>query len=170
MLGPVSLVDVLFVVTIVLLVFNGFRTGFVFSLVNLLSLPLAFAVAWFFGPQLTQALAGNNLGVAPIIAYLLLFFGTVLVVHIIGTLLRGIVQSIPLVGSLDTLLGGFIGFVEAWLLWVVILVILYNVLLNSSKINVTPAQLSGWQDFYNAAVTNSLFARVNSFIITTIHK
>jgi len=171
MLGSISLVDVLFVITIVLLVFNGFRNGFVFSLVNLISLPLAFFIAWLFGPPLTQALASNNLGAVPVIAYLLLFFGTVLIVHILATLLRGVIKKIPLVSSADTLLGGLVGFVEAWLLWVVILLVLYNFLLHTSQISgVTNAQFSGWQDFYNSAVTNSLFAKVNSFIIGTIKK
>lgn len=171
MLGSISLVDVLFVITIVLLVFNGFRNGFVFSLINLLSLPLAFVVAWVFGPQLTQALAGNNVGAVPVIAYLILFFATVLVVHILATLARGVVRKIPLVGPADTLLGGVIGFVEAWLLWVVILIVLYNFLKNASQFpGVSPTQFSGWQDFYNTAVTHSLFAKVNSFFIQTIHK
>ena len=171
MIGSISLVDVLFVITIVLLVFNGFRNGFVFSLINLLSLPVAFAVAWVFGPQLTQALSGNNVGAVPVIAYLILFFDTVLVINILATLARGVVKKIPLVGPADTLLGGVIGFVEAWLLWVVILLILHNFLQNVNQLpGVSAAQFSGWQDFYNTAVTNSWFAKVNSFFITTIQK
>ena len=50
MLGPLSIVDILFLATIILLVFNGLRNGFVFSLVNLLSLPVAAVVSLTFGP------------------------------------------------------------------------------------------------------------------------
>src|SRR5690242_18860972 len=35
-----SLIDILFVITVVLMVFNGLRNGFVFSLVNFLSVPV----------------------------------------------------------------------------------------------------------------------------------
>ncbi len=171
-IGPISLVDVLFIITVVLLVFNGLRNGFLFSLISLLSLPIAGVVAWVFGPQLTHALAANNLPSTPIIAFLLLFFGTVLIIHILATAVRGFVTNIPLISTGDTLLGGIIGFVEAWLLWVAVLWVLHNVLqdINNLPAGITPAQLSGWQDFYNQAINHSLFAQVNSFILSTIHK
>jgi uncharacterized membrane protein required for colicin V production len=171
MLGSLSLVDLLFLVTIALLVFNGLRNGFVFSLVSLLSLPIAFAVAWFFGPKLTSLLAANNLTATPLISYIVLFFGSVLVIHILATALRGTVKRIPLVGFGDTLLGGVIGFVEAWLLWVVLLLVLQNFLQDTSqvqKLGIDAALFQSWQHFYNDAVSNSLFARVNSFFINTV--
>lgn len=169
MLG-LNLVDILFLATIILLVFNGLRNGFVFSLINLLSLPLAFAVAWLFGPQLTQALAANNLQATPLISYIALFFGTVLIVHILATVFRGVIKKIPLIGLGDTALGGVIGFVEAWLLWVVLLLVLNHFLQNVNNLpgNIASSQFNGWQDFYNQAVTNSLFAKVNGFIIHTV--
>lgn len=169
-LGSISLVDLLFVVTVVLLVFNGLRNGFVFSLVSLLSLPIALAVAWLFGPQLTNTLSTNNLPSTPIIAYLLLFFGTVLIIHILATLLRGVVRKIPLISTGDTLLGAIVGFVEAWLLWVIVLLVLKNVLqdIHNLPAGITLTQFDSWQHFYNDAVTNSLFARVNGFIIQII--
>ena len=123
MLGSLSLVDLLFLVTIVLLVFNGLRNGFVFSLVNLISLPAALVVAWIFGPRLTDLLAGNDLPATPLISYIVLFFGTVLVIHILATGLRG-VKKLPVIGFADTLMGGVVGFVEAWLLWLIFLLIL----------------------------------------------
>ncbi len=169
MLGPISLVDILFVITIILLVFNGLRNGFVFSLINLLSLPIGFAVAWFFGPQLVQLLAANGLNATPIIAYVLLFFAAVLVVHIVATFLSGIIKKIPIVNLGDALLGGFIGFVEAWLLWVVLLLVLAYFLQHMNLVpGIRASQFSGWQQFYNDTISNSLFARVNSFIVPRI--
>jgi hypothetical protein len=78
---------------------------------------------------------------------------------------------VPLVGFGDRLLGALIGFVEAWLLWVVLLLVLHNFLLDINNVNsishgvVNTSQFNSWQQFYNDAVTNSLFARVNSFIV-----
>ncbi len=171
-----SLVDILFVVTVALLAFNGFRNGAVISLVNLISIPIGIVVALLFGKQLTQVLASNNLPATPFIAYIVLFFGTVLVLHIIGTVIRGVVQKIPFVGFGDALLGALIGFVEAWLLWLVLLLVLGSFLHNAQGsiqqgssvgpgLNIQVDQLKQWHDFYNETVSNSLFAKVNGFFI-----
>src|SRR2546426_9454626 len=124
-----SVVDILFLVTVALLVFNGFKNGAIISLVNLISIPAGIAVALLFGKQLTQTLAANNLPATPLIAYVVLFFGVVLVLHIIGTIIRGVVKNIPFLGFGDALLGAVLGFIEAWLLWLVLVFFLGNFLL-----------------------------------------
>src|SRR5437588_13003245 len=131
---PLSLVDILFLVTVVLLAFNGFSNGAVTSLVNLISIPVGFVVAYLFGPRFTLLLAANGLSATPLVAYIVLFFGAVLVLHIIGTVVRGVVQRVPLVGFGDRLLGAMIGFVEAWLLWVLLRQGLQNVLLDLNNV------------------------------------
>jgi uncharacterized membrane protein required for colicin V production len=168
----INWVDILFLVTVVLLVLNGFRNGFVFSLINLISIPLGIAAAIYFGPQLTSTLAGNNLPATPLISYIVLFFGVVLVLHLIGTSIRGTLKHIPVIGCGDEVLGGVIGFVEAWLIWLILLIILGNFLGNVqqgthivSGVNIPLDQLTAWHNFYNQAVNNSLFARVNSFFV-----
>jgi uncharacterized membrane protein required for colicin V production len=169
--GSLSLVDILFVATIILLVFNGLRNGLIFSLLNLLSLPLALLIAWLFGPRLTTILAANNFNATPLISYVVLFLGTVFVIHIVATILRGTIKYIPLVGLANTLLGGVVGFIEAWLLWVVLLLVLGRFLQDVNQVqvlNVNVSLFQSWQQFYNDAVSHSLFAQVNSFIITTI--
>ncbi len=169
-------VDILFIATVVLLVFNGFRNGAVFSLINLLTIPIGFVVAYVFGPPFTQFLARNGLPGSLIISYIVVFFGTVFVIHILATTIHGVVRKIPVIGFGDSLLGAVVGFVEAWLLWVVLLAVLGSFLGNiqgsitsASSIvpglNISMSQLQQWHDFYNQAVTQSLFARVNSFII-----
>ncbi len=165
-----SLIDILFLVTVALLAFNGFSNGAVTSLVNLISIPLGFAVAYLFGPRFTLLLAANGLPATPLISYVVLFCGTVLVLHIVGTVLRGVISKVPLVGLGDRLLGTVIGCVEAWLLWVVLLLILHNFLQNIHNIpgTIDTSQFKSWQQFYDDAVSNSLFASVNSFIITRI--
>jgi uncharacterized membrane protein required for colicin V production len=176
MIGPFNWIDILFLVTIVLLVFNGLRNGAVFSLINLLAIPIAFGVAYFFGKSFTLFLASNNLSISPLISYLVLFFGSILVLHIIGTMIRGVVKAIPIVGLGDSLLGGAIGFFEAWLLWLIVLLVLGNFLHSVQDtiqagnqlipgLHITVQQYQVWHDTYNQAVNNSLFARVNSFFI-----
>lgn len=177
-----SVIDILFLITVVLLVLSGFRNGFVVSLLNLISLPLALGVAYFFGPQFTAFLATTGFSATPLISFFVLFFITVVVLHFLGGTLRSIVKSIPIIGSGDTLLGGVVGFVEAWLLWLLLLVLLGSFLngVNGTvgtlqhgaslipSANVTFDQLQQWNDFYNQAVTNSLFAKVNGLFVKTL--
>ncbi len=179
---PLSVIDILFLITVVVLVVSGLRNGLVLSLLNLISIPLALGVAYFFGPQFTALLASTGFSATPLISFVILFFLTVFVLHILGNALRSIVKSIPLIGSSDSLLGGVVGFVEAWLLWLFLLLLLGSFLNGvqgtvstiqhgASLIpgsNVQIGQLQQWHDFYNQAVTNSLFAKVNSFFVRTL--
>jgi uncharacterized membrane protein required for colicin V production len=171
-----SFIDILFLVTVALLVFNGLRNGAVFSLINLLSIPVGIAVVSALGPQFVKLLAANGLSATPLIAYIVLFFGTVLVLHIIATSVRGVVKKIPIIGFGDSLAGGVIGFVEAWLLWLFLLIVLGSFLGSVQNtvtqtthlvpgLNIQIQQLQNWHNFYNEAVTNSLFARVNGFFV-----
>src|SRR5450759_1399358 len=110
MVGSISIVDILFLVTVVLLVFSGFRNGALISLISLVSIPLGFFVASQYGPSFTTVLAAYGLSATPLISYVVLFFGTVLVLHIVGSFVRNIAKGVPLLGPADTLLGGAIGF------------------------------------------------------------
>jgi uncharacterized membrane protein required for colicin V production len=163
-------IDILFLVTVVLLVINGFRNGAVFSLFNLLSIPIGVAVVVLWGPQFVKLLAANGLTVTPIIAYIILFFAAVIILHIIGSTLHGVIKRIPLIGFGDEVLGAVIGFVEAWLLWVILLAIVGNFLQTAHNLpgGITISQFSQWQDAYNYTITHSLFAQVNSFIVKTV--
>src|SRR3984893_15239432 len=175
MIGPFNWIDLLFLVTIALLVFNGIRNGAIFSIVNLLSIPIALGVAIFLGKPFTLFLASNGLSISPLLAYILLFFGAVLIIHILGTMLRGVIRAIPLIGLGDVLIGGLVGFIEAWLLWVIVLLLIggflnsvqHAITVGSSIIpgfSITPQQYLGWHDTYNQALNDSIFAHVNSFI------
>ncbi|MHB8598461.1 MAG: CvpA family protein [Ktedonobacteraceae bacterium] len=171
MLGSLSTIDILFVATVILLVLNGFSNGAIASLVNLLSIPIAFVVAYLFGPRFTALLSANNLPATPLISYVVLFIGTVVILHILGTTVRSVILKIPLVGFGDRLAGGFIGFIEAWLLWAVLLFVLGTFLQDKSHLPVaiSNAQFSSWQTFYLNATQHSLFAQVNSFIVPHIN-
>ncbi|HEY3993832.1 MAG TPA: CvpA family protein [Ktedonobacteraceae bacterium] len=171
--GSLSIVDILFVVTVILLVLSGFRNGFVFSLVNLISLPVAAVVSLVFGPSLTAWLARHGLEINPLVSYILLFLLAVIVIHLVATSVRGTVRSIPLISTGDALLGGVVGFVEAWALWVVFLLVLghFLSLVDQGQIQQLGFDINtfhSWQQFYNDAVSNSLFARVNGWFVKVV--
>ena len=182
-------IDLLFVITVVLLVLNGLKNGALFSLIHILSIPVAFIVTYVFGPHFIVLLAGHGFSTMPLIAYGILFLGTVLILHIVGSIVRKVLKYVPLLGPADSLLGGVLGFVEAWLLWLLLLFVL-GIFLNAVQsgvetgsvffqgINLQDLHLGDltqflptfkqWHDFYNQAVTNSLFAKVNGFFVTVL--
>ena len=68
---------------------------------------------------------------------------------------------------------------RAWLLWVIILLVIggflnsvqHAIIAGSNVIpgfNVTLDQYTNWHDTYNQALTNSLFAQVNGFILSKL--
>jgi hypothetical protein len=98
------------------------------------------------------------------------------VIQIIGTSMRGVVKAIPILGLGDSLLGGLVGFFEAWLIWLIVLLVVGHFLndiqatIQTGKqlipgLNITVQQYQVWHDTYNQALHYSLFARVNGFII-----
>ena len=177
-----NVVDILFLITVILLVMNGIRNGAVFSLLSLLTIPLALAAVFYLGPQFTSYLAGTGFSATPLISYIILFFLAVVILHFLASFIRGLVKSIPLVKQGDALLGGVVGFVEAWLLWLILLIVLgsflhtlqgsVSSLQNAASIvpgtTIHVSQLQQWHDFYNQAVSHSLFSRVNGWFIHTL--
>jgi uncharacterized membrane protein required for colicin V production len=171
-----NLIDILFLITVVLMVLNGLRNGAIFSLINLLSIPIGAAVAYFYGPRFTLLLSANGLPATPLISYIVLFLGIVLILHILGTMARGVIRAIPIVGLGDSLIGGVVGIAEAWLLWLLLLILLGHFLLTAQSsiqqsspvvpgLNMPVSQFQSWHDFYNQAITASLFAKLNGFFV-----
>src|SRR5260370_5576473 len=154
--------DILFLVTIALLVFNGLRNGAVFSLIHLVTLPVAFAGAALFGPSLTGLFAAHHLLANPLIAYVVLFFGIALVLHVIGSSVRRVLHAVPFIGAGDRLIGAGLGFVEAWLLWVVLPALLHAFFQWTHSIpSIGPSLFESWQQTDATAGSPSLFAHVN---------
>lgn len=168
-------IDVLFLITLVVLVLNGLRNGFVLSLINLISIPLGFVAIVIIGPRFINWLADIGITITPIVSYVILFFGVVFIVHLIGSTLRGGVRATPVVGQGDALLGGALGIVEAWLVWLLLLMALGWFLGSTQEavaagevLNIDLSLVHQWQEFYNQAVTTSLFAQVNSVFVSII--
>lgn len=164
-------VDIIVAIVLFFSIWHGWRTGLMVGLFNLLSIPLGIVVAYFFAQGIAAATHTS-----PTLMYILVFFATVIGVHIVGSLLRkALRRKVPLAKGTDSLLGAIVSGAKAWILLVLFLVV-WGGLLNSSTIQqvacattsvTTKAAdtLTSWQGDYNHAVGNSVFAQVNSFII-----
>lgn len=163
--------DIIAAIALIFSIWHGWRSGLMVGLFNLLSIPLGIVVAYFLAPQITAA---TNISLTWM--YAILFFATVIGVHIVGSMLRKVLRSkVPLAKETDALLGAVVSGAKAWILLVLFLVI-WGSALNSSTVrsvactasvvngNVA-STLSSWQTDYNHTVGNSIFAQVNSFIV-----
>ena len=124
--------------------FMGLKRGFILELLHLLGFVVAFIVAVMyyadFGKQLAmwipypelpdESLWAEFLQSLPIenafynaIAFAIIFFVTKIILQIIASMLD-FVASIPIISSVNKLLGGFLGFLEVYLIVFIILYIL----------------------------------------------
>jgi uncharacterized membrane protein required for colicin V production len=134
-------------IIIVLLIFGvliGFRRGFILQLFHLVGFIIAFIVAvkyyhvvgerlalWIPYPELSsdnawadflQSLPLEN-GFYNAIAFALIFFAVKIILHIIASMLD-FVASLPVLHSMNKLLGAVLGFVEIYLILFIILYIM----------------------------------------------
>jgi uncharacterized membrane protein required for colicin V production len=163
--------DLVAAIVLFISIWHGWRTGLLVGLFNLLSIPLGIAAAYFLAPRIA---ASTNISLTYM--YAIVFFVTVILVHVIGNALHRTMRSrLKIAADTDALLGAIVGGAKAWILLVLFLVVWGNAL-NSSAVrtvacSITPVKtsvssnLGNWETEYNKTVGNSLFASLNSFIV-----
>ncbi|MCA1021847.1 CvpA family protein [Halobacillus litoralis] len=136
------MIDLLLLFLLFIGVLTGLKRGFILQLFHLIGFIVAFvaAVIYYddFSPKLTLwvpypelpadaswAVFLDNLPLEQAfynaVAFAILFFGVKIVLHIIASMLD-FVSELPILNSLNTLLGGILGFVENY---VILFVVLY---------------------------------------------
>jgi len=163
------LLDILVGITLVLSTIHGWRVGAVASLINLLGIPIGLGVSWYWGPALTGTFARLGFPVPVLFAYALLFFGVIAVLHVIAQFLRGTIHSFFVFAFADEAIGAVVGFVKAWILWLLFLVLWGSVLalpLHTPGLRTLDA--TRWKQDYNHIVATSTFAQINHVVIHPI--
>ncbi|WP_027955195.1 CvpA family protein [Halobacillus kuroshimensis] len=136
------MIDLLLLFLLFIGILTGLKRGFILQLFHLIGFIVAFVVAviyyddlspkltlWVPYPELpadaTWAVFLDNLPLEQAfynaVAFAILFFGAKIVLHIIASMLD-FVSELPILNSLNTLLGGILGFVENY---VILFVVLY---------------------------------------------
>ncbi len=163
--------DIIAAIVLVVSIWHGWRTGLLVGLFNLLSIPLGIVAAYFLAPRVAAA---TNISL--IYMYAIIFFVTVIAVHIVGNALhRGMRKRVKIAADTDALLGAVVGAAKAWILLVLFLVIwgavigsstARDVACNLSLVNANVSStLGNWETEYNQTVSNSIFAHINSFVV-----
>ncbi|WP_281658312.1 CvpA family protein [Halobacillus sp. Cin3] len=136
------MIDLLLLFLLFIGILTGLKRGFILQLFHLIGFIVAFVVAVIYyddlSPKLTLwvpypelpadaswAVFLDNLPLEQAfynaVAFAILFFGAKIVLHIIASMLD-FVSELPILNSLNTLLGGILGFVENY---VILFVVLY---------------------------------------------
>ncbi|MYL19985.1 hypothetical protein GLW04_08820 [Halobacillus litoralis] len=136
------MIDLLLLFLLFIGVLTGLKRGFILQLFHLIGFIVAFVAAVIYyddlSPKLTLwvpypelpadaswAVFLDNLPLEQAfynaVAFAILFFGVKIVLHIIASMLD-FVSELPILNSLNTLLGGILGFVENY---VILFVVLY---------------------------------------------
>lgn len=135
------MLDLVIIILLVLGVLVGLRRGLILQVVHLTGFIVAYIVAYNFYDDLAPKLklwipypqmgdgqgvisffSGNNLEEAyyRAIAFIILFFGTKIVMQIFGSMLD-FVASIPVLKQINRLAGGIFGFLEVYLILFILL-------------------------------------------------
>ncbi|MFN5336795.1 MAG: CvpA family protein [Bacteroidota bacterium] len=94
--------------------YEGYKKGFLMSMVGLFGLLLALILGVYFMDLVSEWLASETEDLAyalPIIAFLLIFCSTLLLVHLAGKAMKKML-SLLLLGGLDSLAGGLLGIIR----------------------------------------------------------
>lgn len=120
-----NILDILLLIPIISGAIGGFRKGFIIGVISLLALVLGVFGGFYFlnwGISILVTEFGFNGKMIPILAFLVIFIGIIIIVNFIGALLKKFVQMI-LLGGIDKLAGGIVGafmwiFIISSLIWV----------------------------------------------------
>jgi membrane protein required for colicin V production len=148
--------DIIFCVILAFLGLRGIFRGLIKEIASILGLILGFVLANTFhaelAPLLVRPLGGP--GLANLVAYLGIFLGTVAVIYLMATLIRKILKLIML-GWLDGILGGMLGFFKGALLCSIIVLALTAFLPSKAEI-LTQSQIVPYVNVFNTMLSNAL--------------
>jgi uncharacterized membrane protein required for colicin V production len=162
------MIDLIFLGLFILGIFAGWRRGFISSLIRLLGFLLSMYIAYHYYEQTASTLRrlfpieiSNNQIVNfeqfiyEIVAFAVLFIGTRLVITFLGSLLNGVFQ-LPLLKQVNSLLGGFLGFVEVYLISVLALFIALIIPIESLHILLHKSNIAFFMVQHTPFVSNQL--------------
>jgi membrane protein required for colicin V production len=148
--------DIVFCVILGFLGLRGIFRGLIKEVASILGLILGFILANAFhaelSPLLVRPLGGP--GLANLAAYLGIFLGTVAAVFLLASLIRKILQLIML-GWLDSIGGGLLGFFKGALLCSIIVMALTAFLPSRATI-LTESQIVPYVNTFNTMLSNAL--------------
>jgi len=148
--------DIVFCVILGFLGLRGIFRGLVKEIASILGLILGFVLANTYHAQLAAMFENfpGGPGMAKLAAYLAIFLGVVAVIFLLASLIRKLLQMIML-GWVDSIGGGALGFFKGALLCSIIVLALTAFLPSKSAI-LTESQIVPYVNTFNTMLSNAL--------------
>ena len=122
-----DIADIIFIGIALFFIIRGFFKGFISEFMSMAALICGIASGIVFQPHVSPLLNNYIKSAAwrPLVAFLILFIGTYIIVKIVEMFLHNVVDSIQL-NSLDRILGFCWGLLEAGVIILLIVFLIYN--------------------------------------------
>lgn len=141
LLRNINYVDYILLIVIALFVLHGLRAGFVRIIGGFLGIILgAWAAGTFYGSVTTFLVDHTSIELIPslLISFVLIFIVTNVIVRALVNILTSLFKIIPLATTLNRILGGALGFIEAVVfiglfVWIITLVPFQTQFVNSMR-------------------------------------
>ncbi|MBS14171.1 MAG: hypothetical protein CME19_21560 [Gemmatimonadetes bacterium] len=130
--------DIVLIILLAWSTYKGWRTGLLQALLSLAGLVLAYVLALAYGQAIGQSLLGDDSTLYGILGIILVFFGTILVVHFAARFAKAFLHATPL-GTFDAAGGGVLGLAQGVLAFGLLIVLAYSYPLHSK----IPEQIEG---------------------------
>lgn len=137
------IINILVAIILLYSLIKGYKKGFIYEIVNLIYTILTFLIAWFIAPVLANILPliklgspYDLLGIEPIINTVAYYAIVVIIFKLLGFFIMPLFNSLsklPLLGSLNKLLGLCLGFINASIIIVAISILLNMPLIKDGK-------------------------------------
>ncbi len=130
--------DIALVVLLGWSTYRGWQTGLLRSLLGLAGLVFGYILALAYGQPFGLALTGDDSTLCGILGIVVVFFGTILVVHFVARFVKAFLHATPL-GAFDAAGGGLLGLAQGVLAFGLLLVLAYSYPIHSK----IPEQIEG---------------------------
>ncbi len=109
-----NVTDTILVLILAFAGYQGYRRGFIVSLLSIVSFLAATILAFFllgWGVQMFEEVVDGFNGFLPYIAFILIFLGVSIAINVVGRMLKKVID-LTLLGGFDSIAGGLVGIMK----------------------------------------------------------
>lgn len=106
--------DIIFLFILGFAGYRGYQTGFLVSLLSIISFVIATIMGFAFlhwGVQMLEDLVDGFSEILPYLAFILIFVGVAILINLLGKFLKGAID-LTILGSFDNIAGGVLGMLK----------------------------------------------------------
>ena len=167
-------VDILIACIFILMIYNGYKKGFLVGVLNLVYTLLSIVASWFLCPILASMfpiVQSNNAGlinnlvnvneIINSVIYFVVIFLVLKLLHLFLILIFKSFNNIPIIGSINKLLGSAIGLINAFII-VLALSLLFTLPIFKNGKEIINGTLLKHTSFITSQVTDFIFTKIST--------